>query len=303
MLEFTKILYELFVKQDNSLSKSLQFMSERTKVDGTVKAAREIYKALEKGSFFSNALKTCKSIQFDEAYVSFINIAEKNGDLKTALSYLKDKLEREKECRKKIVEASVYPAFVICLAVAAAVFIGLYTETADFILLSKYVFLLLFVSAAMYFFIFRIFAEDSLFEAFTAVDFLMRNGIELAEAVGCAVQVTGPSSRTGRLFENARINLSYGMDLQTAFNCKKAGRGNFVSSLSRLSEAFYYADVGGSRDDLFGKIAAYLKEEKERKRRLCCSLIEPCLIVITGIFILAILMTFFMPLINEIGFV
>ena len=51
MLEFTKILYELFVKQDNSLSKSLQFMSERTKVDGTVKAAREIYKAL----FFQKA--------------------------------------------------------------------------------------------------------------------------------------------------------------------------------------------------------------------------------------------------------
>ena len=296
MLEFTIMLYELFVIQGISLSKSLLIMSTKPKKNAVSRAAGIIYEALENGSYFSNALRTCGQINFDDVYISFISIAEKNGDLKTALSYLKEKLEREKECRKKIIEASVYPVFVIFLAVTASVFIGLYTNTADLWLLAKYVSALIAICLFMYLAIIKILSENCLFEAFSAVDFLVSHGVELSEAVGCAIQIAGPSTKIGKLFENARVNLSYGMDLQRAFNCSRKGR-------SRLSEALYYADLGGSKNDLFGKIAAYLKAEKDKKRMLCFSLIEPLFIVITGIFILAILITFFMPLINEIGFI
>lgn len=296
MLEFTRMLYELFVLQGITLSKSLLIMSSKPKKDAVNKASGMIYCALENGSFFSNALKSCSAINFDDVYISFICIAEKNGDLKTALSYLKQKLEREKECKKKIVEASIYPVFVILLAISASIFIGVYTKNADIQLLAKYVSVLILVCFAMYFSIVKVFRENCLFEAFSAVDFLVGKGIELSEAVECAIQIAGPSTKTGRMFENAKINLSYGMDLQTAFNCKK-------NANSKLSEAFYYADIGGSRNDLFGKIAAYLKTEKDRQRTICLALMEPFFIVITGIFILAILMTFFMPLINEVGFI
>ena len=146
----------------------------------------------------------------------------------------------------------------------------------------------------------KILGENSLFEAFTAVDFLLQNGIELSEAVACAVQIAGPSSRVGRLFENARIKLSYGMDLQNAFGTVEGGGSLFYS---RLRDAFYYADAGGSKNDLFGRIAAYLASEKEKSRMLCLSLIEPLFIVITGGFILVLLMTFFMPLINNTGWI
>lgn len=296
MLEFTKMLYELFVTQENSLSKSLLIMSSKPKKDAVSRAADYIYTALENGSFFSNALKTCSAISFNQVYISFVNIAEKNGDLKTALSYLKQKLEREKETKKKIAEASIYPVFVILLTIISSVFIGLYTKTSDLLLLSKYVFVLIFVCIAMYCAIIKALSENCLYEAFSAIDFLIRHGIELKEAVECAIQISGPSTKTGRLFEEARVNLSYGMDLQTAFNCKNKNQ-------SKLSEAFYYADIGGSKNDIFGRIAAYLKSEKDKKRVICFSLIEPVFIVITGVFILAILMTFFMPLITEIGFI
>lgn len=295
MLEFTKTLYELFVLQKISLSESLMIMSSKPKADAVSKTAACIYKALETGSTFSNALKTCSPLSFDEVYISFICIAEKNGDLKSALSYLKQKLERQKNCRKKIAEASVYPAFVVLLAVTASVFIGVYTKTADYFLLFEYVSVLLVVCLLMYFLIVKLFGDNCLFEAFSAVGFLVKSGIELTEAVGCAIQIAGPSTKNGRLFENARINLSYGMDLQTAFNC--------CDKNSRLYEAFYYADIAGSKNDLFEKIASNLDAEKERMRTVCFSLIEPLFIVVTGIFILAILMTFFMPLINEIGFI
>lgn len=296
MLEFTKALYELFVRQGLGLSQSILVMSRKPKRDGVSRAAMAIFSALEKGNYFSNALRTCGFINFDDVYISFIQLAEKNGDLKSAVTYLKEKLEREAADKRRLVGATVYPGFVILLSVGACVFIGLYTKTADFILLVKYVLALIFVCGVVFLLIVKMLAGDRLSEAFLAVDFLLRNGIELSEAVGCAVQVAGPSCKIGNLFENARIKLSYGMDLTTAFSCASGSAFD-----SKLKEAFYFADLGGSKDDLFGRIAAYLVSEKDKRRTLCMSLIEPVFIAITGIFLLMLLMTFFMPLINDIG--
>ena len=292
--EFTEVLYELFVRQNLSLSHSLLIMSRKPKCDRVKLAAESIYQALEGGSLFSNALKTCVPVKFDDVYISFILLAEKKGDLKSTVSYLKQKLVREKEERKKLMEASIYPAFVILLSIAASVFIGVYTDTADFSLLTKYVVIFLCVCVGTYALIFRMLCEDKLCEAFTAVDFLLKNGIELSEAVGCAVQIAGPSGTVGKIFENARIKLTYGMDLRTAFDCRNS---------RKFSEIFYYADTGGSQLDLFARISANLEAENEKRRTVCLSLVEPVFIAITGGFILMLLMTFFMPLINNISWI
>ena len=115
MLEFTRALYELFVRQGLSLSQSLLVMRAKPKKDVVSRAAACVYAALESGSLFSNALRSCRVIIFDDVYISFVSIAEKNGDLKTALSYLKQKLEREAEYRKKLAGASIYPALLSTL--------------------------------------------------------------------------------------------------------------------------------------------------------------------------------------------
>ena len=303
MLEFTKALYELFIRQGLTLTQSLIIMQSKPKKDCVSRAASYIYSSLENGSLFSNALKTCRAISFDEVYISFISIAEKNGDLKTTLSFLKQKLEREKDCRRKLAGALVYPVFVVLISITATIFIGLYTNTADFSKLMKYVLCLVAVSMFLIFLLVILLKESSLYEAFTAVDFLLRNGIELSEAVGCAIQLAGPSSRTGRFFENARIRLLYGMDLQSAFLRTGDGRGSSRLLAGKLRDAFYYADAGGSKEDLFGRIAAYLEMEKERTRTVCISLLEPLFLIVTGGFILLILMTFFMPLINGIDWI
>ena len=307
MLKFTRVLYKLFVTEGLSLSRSLMIMKAKPESDIVSRAAASIYEALENGSLFSNALRTCRTINFDDVYISFICIAEKNGDLKSALSYLKEKLEREAECRKKLAAISVYPVFVILISIIASLFIGFYTQTSDLKLLIKYVLCLVGICCGLLFFFFRIIGNNTLFEAFTAVDFLLRNGIELSEAVGCAVQIVGPSSKAGRLFENARLKLSYGMDLRSAFGCRSYEQAyeewGSRQILSKLKEAFYYADAGGSKDDLFERLASYLMEKTERNRELCLSLIEPVFILVTGGFIFILLMTFFMPVITDLGWI
>ena len=296
--EFTDALYELFVKQKLSLSNSLLIMSKKPKRDAVKLAAFSIYYSLEGGSLFSNALKTCSAIKFDDVYVSFIRLAEKNGDLQSTISYLDQKLIRQKEERKKMIGASVYPCFVIFLSIAACIFIGLYTDTGDFYLLSKFIFTFLCICAAVFYLILKMLEEDKLCEAFTAVDFLMKNGIELSEAIACAVQLAGPSCNIGRIFERARIKLTYGMDLRSAFDCK---------TNKQFSELFYYADLGGGQGDnqldLFERISSRLKAQNDRRRNLCLSLIEPVFILLAGGFILMLLMTFLMPLINNVSWI
>ena len=78
---FTKSLYELFVRQDISLSQSLLIMSRKPLHDGVSRAAEALYKALENGSLFSNALRTCAAISFDDVYISFILLAESAAGL------------------------------------------------------------------------------------------------------------------------------------------------------------------------------------------------------------------------------
>ena len=193
------------------------------------------------------------------------------------------------------------------ISIIASLFIGFYTQTSDLKLLIKYVLCLVGICCGLLFFFFRIIGNNTLFEAFTAVDFLLRNGIELSEAVGCAVQIVGPSSKAGRLFENARLKLSYGMDLRSAFGCRSYEQSyeewGSRQILSKLKEAFYYADAGGSKDDLFERLASYLMEKTERNRELCLSLIEPVFILVTGGFIFILLMTFFMPVITDLGWI
>ena len=53
--EFTEVLYELFVRQNLSLSHSLLIMSRKPKKDRVKLAAETIYSALERGSDFSSA--------------------------------------------------------------------------------------------------------------------------------------------------------------------------------------------------------------------------------------------------------
>lgn len=289
---FTEVLFELFVKQNIALSDSLLIMSNKPKKDKVSQAAKSLYSALENGSLFSNALKSCREICFDETYISFVLLSERTGDLRTVFTYLKQKLERDSENKRKLAGASIYPTLVFLVSIAACIFIGVYTKTADFVLLGKYIWFLLCVCGGAYYLIFKMVGESRLAEAFTAVDFLVQSGVELSAAVECAVSVAGPSGKIGRLFEEAKLKLSYGMELREAFNCKGA-----------LKEAFYYADIGKSQTDLFARIAAYLNCQKEKRRTMCLVLIEPLFILITGGFIMMLLMTFFMPFINDLSWV
>ena len=128
--KLTETLAELVCEKKCGLQNSLYLISRNQTGKNKVitQAAENIYNSLLNGLAFSNALKLCPFIEFDLLYISFIRFAERSGNLEKTLLFLKQRGRREQENISKVVEACVYPAFVIVLSIVAGCFLVSYSK-------------------------------------------------------------------------------------------------------------------------------------------------------------------------------
>lgn len=298
---FTDLLEEFVCRKNCDLPKALNLISKtgNQKYKSVKLAGQNLYDSLRQGSTFSSALKTCPFIEFDLLYVSFVSFAERSGFLEQTLIFLKDKCLREEENNSKVIEACLYPAFVIILSVAAALLFFIYSKSfTDEIyssLLFSFYFLILFCITA-FIILKKILGTNKLYEAFLAAGFLVNGGESLANAVKDAVNILGYESREGQLFAQAGKKLSYGLSLKAAFELDSWNR----SLRSQLEDAFFYAENTGAQKDLFEKIALWLNAKDQKRRAVCLKLLEPFFIAGTGIFLLIFLMNLVLPVFNQV---
>jgi len=292
--KFTKELANLYVAQKLDLSESLKIMMHKGKKHKSKvsAAAGFLFNCLECGNLLSNGIRTCPYINFDESYANFISLSEKSGDLRKTVSYLNEKYERRYENKTKLVEVSLYPFFVVFLAVISCIFVCRLGGSQNYEELIQSVVVLTGICSGIFFFIGKIISEDKLYEAFLGIDFLIKAGVNVSTAVESAVFILGPDSKLGKSFIQAGEKLEFGMSLENAF---KLGE--------RYQEAFYYADSCGRNSDVFLKLAGWMEEQARRKRKICFSLLEPLFIVITGVFLLLLIMKFFMPFMNDLKWI
>ena len=127
---FTELLQELVCQKACDLQNALLLISRtKSKKQTLVElSAQNLYDSLRHGEPFSLAIKNCPYIKFDELYVSFIGFAERCGELESTLEFLKQKCLREEPNTQKVIEASVYPVFVVLVSVAAATGLVFYSN-------------------------------------------------------------------------------------------------------------------------------------------------------------------------------
>ncbi len=309
-LKFTQNLWDLIELKKCGLKNALYIMSKNGSQKNKIisLSAANLYAALYNGSSFSNALKVCPFIEFGKDYISFISFAERSGKIEKTLGFLKEKLERNEQNLEKIKEASIYPAFVIILAVTAGITLYLYSsslfsrerDNPQMIqqlyssLILSFSFLLLFCLIA-FAVLKKTLGTNKLYEAFLATGFLVKAGESLANAVSNAVNILGYDTKEGQLFADAGEKLSYGISVKNAFslNAKEMGRG------VEIEEAFFYAENSGGENELFDKIALCLNARDEKRRTICFKLIEPFFLTGTGIFLLVFLMNSVLPLLTD----
>lgn len=309
-LKFTQNLWDLIELKKCGLKNALYIMSKNGSQKNKIisLSAANLYAALYNGSSFSNALKVCPFVEFGKDYISFISFAERSGKIEKTLGFLKEKLERNEQNLEKIKEASIYPAFVIILAVTAGITLYLYSsslfsrerDNPQMIpqlyssLILSFSFLLLFCLIA-FAVLKKTLGTNKLYEAFLATGFLVKAGESLANAVSNAVNILGYDTKEGQFFADAGEKLSYGISVKNAFslNAKEMGRG------VEIEEAFFYAENSGGENELFDKIALCLNARDEKRRTICFKLIEPFFLTGTGIFLLVFLMNSVLPLITD----
>jgi len=289
MEKFTKELCDLMINKNLSLIESLDIM--RRKPKGIIKkTAGYLYECMEKGSLFSNALKTCPYITFDCVYITFILMAEKTGNLKSVIQYLNKRSERYRENRNKLISAYIYPAFVVVLSVIVCFFLCSFVGIEHKEDLYKSFGFLVFISVLLFYVLGKMLGINKSYEAFLGADLLIQGGVSISAATLCGALIAGVDTKTGRMFTEAGEKLEFGVDLRNAFNLK-----------GEYEEAFYYADATGKDKEVFGKIADWFNERDERRRSICIQLIEPVFIAITGTFLLMLIMNFFMPVLNNVN--
>ena len=308
--KITELLEELVCQKAFDLQNALCLLSRVNNKKNTcvVHTAQYLYDSLRHGNSFSLALKTCPFIEFDDLYVSFAAFAERCGQIESTLNYLKKKCIREEENYAAVLQASIYPIFVVLISVISAVGLLCYSKSmwsqnslgitfSDEIYSSFYFsFCFLIVFCITAFFILRkMLGTNKLYEAFLAIGFLIKGGESLANAVNDATGILGYESREGQLFAKACKKLSYGVGLKSAFELEA-----WNSSLrEQLEEAFFYAENSGGKNDVFEKIALWLNAKDEKRREICLKLLEPFFICGTGIFLLVFLMNLVIPIFTQ----
>lgn len=298
--EFTQLLFELTKKQNLSLVESLEIMSKFQKKGAVEFAAKHILECLNQGLSFSGALKTCKEIEFDGLYISFVSFAEKTGHFGETCEFLYFRCKRKHENLVQIFEACLYPVFVVLLSIAAASFlmifgksnnvfgdIGFSIEQSERIISSCFrgcVFLFCFFSIS-FFVLKNILSDNKMFESFLAADFLVRSGINLIDTFDALVSVAGIDSSLGQEFLKIKNKILQGTEFSMAF----------MGLNKKLERFFYLAQHTGGECDVFGKMAAFLKEFDEKRRKICFTLIEPIFICGTGVFLIILLSGIYVP--------
>lgn len=302
--EFTQMLYELVRKQNLSLTDSLEIIS-KFKGNGCVgKAASYVLDCLKNGIVFSSALKTCNHIEFDNIYITFVSYAEKTGNFGETCEYLFKRCKRKEENMFQVIEACAYPIFVVSVAILGVLFLLGFGKNSLFLsmfsgnfydsLIRSYsfgfVFLVLFFSIS-FLVLKNILGDNKMFESFLAADFLVRSGINFVDAMDALISVAGIDSKLGVIFQNAKIRMMDGLDLTVAFD----------GIDSKLEKFLYLASKSGGECEVFGKIANYLENLDEKKRKFCFLLIEPIFICGTGIFLMILLVGTFFPMVESMN--
>ena len=289
---FTKVLYELVVEKQLSLKESLEIISRNGRSGVISKTASFLLDEILNGCTFANSLRKCPYVNFEDVYISFVNFAERTGNIRETIDFLYKRWERGKERVFKLIEVGIYPGVVVCLAGVGCLLLRL----SNLFEIDKSIFLHLFflfiVCIGIFLGIKKIIGENKLYEAFLAISFLLRAGVSLYDCVSCGAQIMGINSKKGQDFQVAGEKLLLGMDLENAFSLGK-----------RYSDAFFFAEQGGGKADVFEKLAKWIGDDDEKRRKICFSLIEPLFILVTGVFLIILVTHIFLPFINQLTFI
>ena len=273
-------------------------------------SAISLLSSMKKGKGFSESLRCLKSgsVFFAPLYLALISAAELAGRLEAVLERIMIDLRRKQAARENAVNILIYPAIIVFLAVAGT--IALIVKGMPLLISGGFIsddvvqdakigigiaaLVLLLGGGALFCVYFRIFCNDSVeFRIFYLLDFLLRSNVKLPEALSHCVMSTG-----GTKFRKALIGIKkdivQGVPFSSAFGKTKYFSPYVCGWLS-------VADTYGSLVEISGYIRDYFDRKDSKIREIASRLLEPAVIVLTGSYVLIIMITVILPILTYTG--
>ena len=298
---FSVSLLEL-LESEIPLKNSLEVLSAENSININVKKmSTEILEKLSEGFSFSSALNL-SSFSIKERYLTLISASESGGSLIQALKFIKEIFTQKKELEERIKSVSLYPSLVVSIALAATfvllhfrneflvsvpeneLYSGVFTAIA--VLFAGIGAVALYIKKAM--------GENVLYSVFFALSFLSEAGFDFSNCLDIAIMYSVQDKEINKALLNVKTKIQEGEGLGEAFSHYKIFPKEIVARLS-------LAEIHGNIDKVTRGIAKSIEKKDVAKRNQCMQLIEPLLILCTGLYILILVETIVLPFLTSFG--
>jgi type II secretory pathway component PulF len=308
-LHFIELLSAL-LKGKTSLVDALHILAQEGIESPVQNSAVALLATMRKGKGLSDSLRIMKKgkVFFEPLYLTLIASAELTGNIDAVLTRIALDLQRKQRAIENVVNILIYPMIIILLAIAGtitiivkviAIFIsgGLVSNdvvsnaTAGIYVAGMVLFL---GGAALFAYYFKLFFHDSPeFRIFYLLEFLMRSSVTLSEALSqCILNMGG--TKYGSALIKIKKDITSGIPFSTAFS-----RVNHFSPY--VTGWLSVANRQGNICDVCENIKKYYARKDDRAREIAARLIEPAVIVLTGSYVLIIMVTVILPILTFAG--
>ncbi|MCL2880808.1 MAG: type II secretion system F family protein [Treponema sp.] len=308
-LHFSELLLAL-LRGKTSLADSLRILAGKGMEKHIRDCAILLLAAMKKGKSLSESLRDMQAgkVFFVPLYLTLIGAGELTGNIEDVLERIVYDLRRKQQARESVINILIYPAIVVFIAIAGTIAIivkGMPLFITGGIVSANVVsdaksgmgiagVTLLLCGAAFFMVYFRIFYNDSDdFRIFYMLDFLLRSNIPLLEALShCITSIT--NTRYGKILVSIKKDIASGVPFSQAF----ARIPHFPPYVTGW---LFVAGANGNAADLCGTIKDYYSRKNEKIREIASKLVEPSVIVLTGIYVLIIMVTVILPILTYAG--
>ena len=298
---FSVSLLEL-LESEIPLKNSLEVLSAENSINMNVKKmSTEILEKLSEGFSFSSALNL-SSFSIKERYLTLISASESGGSLIQALKFIKEIFTQKKELEERIKSVSLYPSLVVSIALAATFvllhfrneFLVSVTENELYFGVFTAIAVLFAGIGAVALYIKKAMGENVLYSVFFALSFLSEAGFDFSNCLDIAIMYSVQDKEINKALLNVKTKIQEGEGLGEAFSHFKIFPKDIVARLS-------LAEIHGNIDKVTKGIAKSIEKKDVAKRNQCMQLIEPLLILCTGLYILILVETIVLPFLTSFG--
>jgi type IV pilus assembly protein PilC len=308
-LYFSEMLLSL-LKGKTSLIDALHILSCEGIENPVRSYAVSLLSIMKKGKSLSEGLRLIQNtkVRFESLYLSLIAAAEATGAIDEVLERIVHDMQRKKKEKENIQSILIYPSIIISIAVIGTIIIltvglplfeqgGLLrTDVLNDAIFGIFMagIILLTGGGLLFYVYYKIFYCDSPeYSIFYILDFMLRSNITLLQALSyCIISIN--NTKYGKALVMIKKDIASGVSFSTAF-----AKIRYFSSY--VTGWLSVADKNGNIAEICENIKAYYEQKDRKKRAVTARLMEPAIIILTGLYILIIMLTVVLPILTYAG--